>query len=267
MLKASLVELGDEHVALRDLAEFGGPGDAAGWPFVDALARRNAVEDLFLVLRGATEDMPQADEDRAHEAADRWGQGREVGRGRRGRAGSGDVFGGVGRAVFGATDKLVRQTAGARNKRAHLVQAGVQHLLGAGEAATIRDPPASRQGRRAAHETCGPYVAVDTTLVTEAVSKSSLAEQFVELVLVRRGNQGANFGNAGINVRGSVSFSGDGDADSPEKRVRQFERRRLGNVEAVDEAVADQIEIAGDGRTCFAAEGTQARRAPARGRR
>src|SRR5439155_2357527 len=134
--------------------------------------------------------------------------------------------------------------------------AGVKHLMGGGEAATTRDPPASRK-RGAPHETRGPDVAVDATLVAEAVGEAGLAEQFVKLVLVRRRNQGANFGNAGIDVRGGLSFSGDGDADGPEECVRQFERRGLGDVEAVDEAVADQIEVAGDGRACFAAEGTQ----------
>ena len=46
---------------------------------------------------------------------------------------------------------------------------------------------------------------------------------------------------------------------SPKERVRQFERGGLGDVEAIDEAVADEIEVAGDGRASFAAEGTQAR--------
>ena len=86
-------------------------------------------------------------------------------------------------------------------------------------------------------------------------------------LLVRRGDLGADFGNAGIDVRGGLGFSGNGDADGPEECVRQFERRGLGDVEAVDEAVADQIEVAGDRRACFAAEGTQAARAPVRGRR
>jgi hypothetical protein len=58
----------DEHVALGDPAKLGGQGDAAGGPFVDALTRRKAVEDPFLVLRlGATEEVAQGDEDRAHE--------------------------------------------------------------------------------------------------------------------------------------------------------------------------------------------------------
>jgi hypothetical protein len=140
----------------------------------------------------------------------------------------------------------VGRATGAGNERAHLIQAGVQHLIGGGEAATTGDAPASRKGG-APHETRCPDVAVDAALVAEAVGEAGLAEQFVKLVLVRRGNQGANLGNAGIDVRGDLSCSGDGYTDGPEERVRQFERRGLGDVEAVDEAVADQIEIAGDG--------------------
>jgi hypothetical protein len=83
--------------------------------------------------------------------------------------------------------------------------------------------------------------------------------KFVELGLVRRGDLGTDLGNAGIDVRGGPGFSGNGHADGPEECVRQFERRGLGDVEAVDEAVADQVEVAGDGRACFAPEGTQAR--------
>jgi phosphoenolpyruvate synthase/pyruvate phosphate dikinase len=87
-----------------------------------------------------------------------------------------------------------------------------------------------------------------------------LAEQFVKLVLVRLGNQRANFGDSGIDVRGGLSFSGDADTDCPEECVWQFDRRGLGDVKAVDEAVADQIEVAGDSLACFAAKGTQARK-------
>ena len=76
---------------------------------------------------------------------------------------------------------------------------------------------------------------------------------------MRCGNLGADFGNAGINVRGGLGFSGNGDADGLEECVRQFERRRLSDVEAVNEAVANQIEVAGDRRACFASKGTQPR--------
>ena len=198
----------------------------------------------MLRLRAA-EDVAQADEHRAHDATDRWGQGREVRRRRRGRPKQcRRVLGGVGSAVFGAAGQLVRRRATrSGNQRAHFIQAGVQHLVGIGEATALRDPPASRK-RGAAHKTRGPDVAVDATLVAKTIGQASLAEQFVKLILVRGRNLAANFGNAGIEVRGGRSFSGHGDADGSEQRVRQFQRRRLGDVKAIDEAVADQVEIA-----------------------
>ena len=76
---------------------------------------------------------------------------------------------------------------------------------------------------------------------------------------MRGGDLGADFGNAGIEVRGGLGFSGNGDAHCPNECVGQFERCGLGDVEAVNEAVADQVEVAGDRRACFAPEGTQAR--------
>src|SRR5438876_12186942 len=122
----------------------------------------------------------------------------------------------------------------------------------------LATPPASRKGG-APHYARGPDVAVDATLVAEAVGEAGLAEQFVELSLVCRGDLGADFGNAGIDIRGGLGFSGNGDADCPNECVRQFERRGLGDVEAVDEAVANKVEVAGDRRACFAQEGSQAR--------
>ena len=70
---------------------------------------------------------------------------------------------------------------------------------------------------------------------------------------------GADLSDAGGDVRGLV-FSGNGDANSPEECVRHFKRRGFGDVEAIDEAVADQIEVAGDRRACLAAERAQARK-------
>ncbi len=76
---------------------------------------------------------------------------------------------------------------------------------------------------------------------------------------MRRGDLGADFGNAGLDVRGGPRFSGNGDADGPEECVRQFERRGLADVEAVNEPVADQVEVARDRRAGFAPQRSQAR--------
>jgi hypothetical protein len=181
-----------------------------------------------------------------------------LGRAQEGR----DVLGGVGRAVGGAAGKLVRgRASGAGNKRAHLTECRLQLLFGGAEATAPHQPPTGRQ-RRAPHDARGPNVAVNAALVAETVSEAGLAEQFVELDLVRRRYLGANFGRAGIDVRSGLGFSGDGDADGPQQCVRYFDRRRLGDVEAIDQSVADQIEVAGNGRACFAGVGPQLRERP-----
>jgi len=91
--------------------------------------------------------------------------------------------------------------------------------MGSGKPSTTRHPSASRKGG-APHEARGPDVAVDPSLVTEAVGEPGLAKQFVKFVSVGRRDQGANFGSACIDVRGGLSLSGDSNADGPEKCVR-----------------------------------------------
>src|SRR6185369_4795758 len=120
----------------------------------------------------------QADGDSAHDTADRWGQGRDVRRWRFGRTQEArDIFGGVGRAVFGALDEFIwRRAVSAGDQRAHLVEAGVQHMLRGGDVAATRDPSACGKSG-APHEPGGPDVAVDATLVAEAESEAGLAEQ------------------------------------------------------------------------------------------
>jgi hypothetical protein len=73
-----------------------------------------------------------------------------------------------------------------------------------------------------------------------------------------RGNECADFGNTCSDVRSGLSFFKNGYADGPEKRVRQLERRGLDDVEAIDEAVTNQIQVAREGRTCLAIKGSQA---------
>jgi hypothetical protein len=76
---------------------------------------------------------------------------------------------------------------------------------------------------------------------------------------VRGGDLGADLGDAGVDIRSGLAFSGNSDADGPKKSVRHFERRGPGNVEAIDEAIADEVEVGADRCARFAGEGTQAR--------
>src|SRR5262249_50840345 len=168
--------------------------------------------------------MAQRNKDCAHHPGDGWRQRGEVRRWRFGWAKEWrSVLGRVSGTVFGALSEFVSGYAtGAGDECAHLVKAGVQHLLSGGDAAASRDPPPCGKSG-AAHDARGPDVAVDATLVAEAVSKAGFAEKFVKLRLVRRGNLGADFGNAGINVRSILGFSRNGNAHRPNECLGQFE--------------------------------------------
>src|SRR5439155_14185934 len=104
----------------------------------------------------------------------------------------------------------------------------------------------------------GPDVAIDAALIAQAIGEAGFAQQFVELRLVRRRDLGADIGNVVIDIDGRQRFVRYGDANRSQQRVRQFERSRLGDIETVDEAVADQIEIGGNGGPCFTAQRAQA---------
>src|SRR5262249_57951871 len=106
---------------------------------------------------------------------------------------------------------------------AQVVEGGLQYRLGCGDAPGTGDPPARPKGG-AASDARRRDVAVHATLVAEAVVVAGLAEQFVELRLVRRRDLGADFSYASV-VRGGLGFAGNSNVESPQKRVWQFECR------------------------------------------
>src|SRR5258708_2785493 len=57
------------------------------------------------------------------------------------------------------------------------------------------------------------------------------------------GHLAADAGDLAFDVRGLEPVPGDSDADRPEQYIGQLERVRVRNVETVDEAVPDEIEI------------------------
>ena len=157
------------------------------------------------------------------------------------------------RAVLGPRCELVcGRTFRAAEQRAHLVQAGVQHVLGLVDAARGSEPPAGTE-RRPAHDPRRPNVAVHTALVAQPVQGPRLREQLVEALLVLRRDFRADIRDQGLDVR-LVGAGRRRPADRTKQLVRHLERRRFGDVEAVEEAVADQVEIGGHGRTGLAVE-------------
>ncbi len=129
-----------------------------------------------------------------------------------------------------------------------------------------RQPAASRE-HGAAHDPRGPDVAEDPALVPEPVQLPGLSEELVEPVLVLGGHLAAHLGDLRLDIRRVFLAAVDGRPDRPEQRVGQLERGRLGDVEAVQETVADEVEVAGDGGSRRPPEARAGRRGPRRGRR
>ena len=151
-------------------------------------------------------------------------------------------------------------SAVAGDHRAHLVEAGVDDVHGLGDATARREAAAGGE-RGASHQPGRPDVAVDAALVAEPVREPSFAEQLVELRPVRLGDPAPNAGDQVVDVGTLEVPPGDRDRDRPEQRVGQLERGRLRDVEAVERAVADEVEVARDRRSRVTAEARAARRA------
>ena len=150
-----------------------------------------------------------------------------------------------------------RRPARARHQRAHLVEAGVDEVLGVVDAALGREPATGRE-RRAAHDPRRPDVAEDAAFVAQAVHEARLAEQLVELRAVLLGHLRADVGDA-ARRRPSVSLPGavDGRADRAQQRVGQLERVATGDVEAVEQPAADEVEVVRHRRADLAVERAQ----------
>ena len=107
--------------------------------------------------------------------------------------------------------------------------------------------PAPRPGaggeRGAPHETGRPDVAEHAALVAQPVHEAGLAEQLVELGPVLLGHLRADLGRELGHVGALEVAAFDRDPDRPQQRVGQLERAGLGDVEAVEQAVADQVEV------------------------
>ena len=138
---------------------------------------------------------------------------------------------------------LRRRPVAAGEQRAHLLEAGVDEVLGVLEPACGGEPAAGGQ-RGAAHDPGRPDVAVDAALVADLVGQPRLVEQLVELRPMLLGH----LARGPPATRSSTSASAGRspamrDADGPQQRVGQLERVATGDVEAVEQPVADQVQV------------------------
>ena len=131
-----------------------------------------------------------------------------------------------------------------RDQRAHLVDVGVDDVHRVGDRPALGEPPTGRE-RGAAHEPRRPDVAVHAALVAQAVHEARLAEELVELVAVLLGHLRAYARAVSSVTSAPVEVTTlDRDPDRLQQRVGELERTRLGDVEAVERAVADEVEVA-----------------------
>ena len=179
------------------------------------------------------------------------------------------VLGGVGRAVGGALRELVRGRTACCRRPARTSRRGSASSMccGVGEAAARRRPPAGRK-RGTPHQARRPDVAIDAALVAQPVGEARLAEQLVELALVRRRHLGADVGDAGLDVRWPALVAGHG-ACGCARSSASGSSSAVGSAMSKPsiEAVADQIEIGGDRGAGLAVQRAQALEQPAPGRR
>ena len=88
-----------------------------------------------------------------------------------------------------------------RHERAHLVEAGVDEVLGVVHAALALEPATGRE-HGAAHDARRPDVAEDAALVAQPVHEARLAEQLVELGAVLVGDLRADAGDVRVDIVG-----------------------------------------------------------------
>ncbi len=179
-----------------------------------------------------------------HHARRRRRQPGRVGRRGRGRAEHlRHILGAKRRAVFGTRRQFVgSRPAFSGNEGAHFLEAGIDQLLGRFQF-SLGDKPAPGAEHGAAHDAGSPDVAEHTALVAEAVGQARFAEQFIEFRPLRFRHLLAHFCNPGFNVAAVGFFSVDRRSNGAQKHVRQFDRPRFANIEAIEQAVADEIEI------------------------
>src|SRR4051794_13165118 len=129
-------------------------------------------------------------------------------------------------------------------------------MLGIVESPTLGEPPAACYDRPA-HEARGPDVAEDAALVANPVGQNRLLEQLVELAAMLLRDPLAH----GLDRIGAVLLHPlarpDSDADGPQQRIRQLECVAARNVEPVEQAIPDEVEIGSQRATRVAVECAQ----------
>ena len=98
---------------------------------------------------------------------------------------------------------------------------------------------------RPAHQAGCPDVTENAALIAQPVGQACFTKQLVELCPMLLGYFAADVGDRRLDVRALEVSPGHGCPDRPYERVRHGECVRLGDVESVQQAEADQIKVPG----------------------
>ena len=119
--------------------------------------------------------------------------------------------------------------------------------------------PAAAGQHGAPGDARGPDVAEDAALVADPVHQQRLGDQLVELGSVLLGDLLADLGDAGIRVGGLSTLTLHRGAHRPQEHIGQLEGVATGDVEAVEEPVPHEVEVARHRGPDVAAERAQRR--------
>jgi hypothetical protein len=97
------------------------------------------------------------------------------------------------------------------------------------------------------HQSGRPDVAVNSPLVADTVGQPGFAEQLVEFVPVLLRYLGPDIGGPVPYARGVVVVPDHGSPNCAQERVWQLEGSWLGDIETIERAIADKVEVAGHG--------------------
>ena len=127
-------------------------------------------------------------------------------------------------AVGSASGQLCgRRSLAVPDEGAHLVEAGVDEVLGLIDQPRRRGPAPAGKGRPP-HQPGRPDVAEDAALITQPVCQPRLAQQLVELGAVLLGHLAAHAGDAVVDLPRIVVPPVHGDPDRAQQHVGQLQR-------------------------------------------
>jgi hypothetical protein len=151
--------------------------------------------------------------------------------------------------------RISRATSGGRPEASGGGGGGSPSVRGA----TFEERDVRSVARAASSSAEGPDPSDTSELIAQPVGQAGLAQQLVELGPMLLRHLIADVGDRRVDIGALEIPPGHGDPDRPHQRVRHRKCVRLGDIEPVQQAISDQIEVPGHRLTGLAVERAQRR--------